>query len=388
MQEDRSAESATPEHRKLLKTSVPGVFRRGSRYVAITRHKGKRVKSYHRTMTEAKEAKAARDSGQRPTSREPFERYAERWLDQYDGRNAGGLAPSTRESYAYMMRAFVIPFFRGTKLGDVDRPQVKRFIAHLSTVEPKRAPAGVTRLSPATIRRIVAPLKALLSEAYEDGVVTTDAARVRVVVRDREGRQVKKEVTTMTPEQVAAVLAEIPEGDRVLFLFLARTGVRIGEALGAKWGDLVMADDGPVLQIKRQMYKGVLHERTKTEAGARSVGIKPSLMRDLMRHRDSSSYSADTEPIFATATGQHADAHNVRSRVLRPAATRAGLPWITPHVFRHSLARTMRENGYTDDQIARVLGHSDPNFTRKTYGRTRDVVRLDDLDDALIVAAE
>jgi len=64
MPEQRSeAGSRTPEHRQLIKTDVPGVYRRGSRYVAITRHKGKRVKTYHRTKTEAKAAKAGRDAG-------------------------------------------------------------------------------------------------------------------------------------------------------------------------------------------------------------------------------------------------------------------------------------------------------------------------------------
>src|SRR5213592_1861074 len=93
------SESRTPPQRRLLKTDVPGVYRRGNRYVAITQFRGKRIKSYHRTKAEARRAKAQRTAGARPTSREPFERYAERWLVEYRGRTARGLSDSTRAAY-------------------------------------------------------------------------------------------------------------------------------------------------------------------------------------------------------------------------------------------------------------------------------------------------
>src|SRR5256885_16956405 len=65
------SESRTPPQRRLLKTDVPGVYRRGDRYVAITQYRGKRVKSYHRTKAEARRAKAhvRRARGRRGVSR-------------------------------------------------------------------------------------------------------------------------------------------------------------------------------------------------------------------------------------------------------------------------------------------------------------------------------
>src|SRR3954451_10944584 len=71
-------EPRTPPQRRLLKTDVRGIYKRGTRYVAITQFRGKRVKTYHRTKAEARRAKAERTAGARPTSRELFERYAER----------------------------------------------------------------------------------------------------------------------------------------------------------------------------------------------------------------------------------------------------------------------------------------------------------------------
>ena len=89
-------------------------------------------------------------------------------------------------------------------------------------------------LAPAdTIRWIMAPLKAMLADAYENGLVTVDASRVRVVVSDRgRARTLKPASKRLAGEQTTAILAAIPERYRLLFLLLACTGLRISEALG------------------------------------------------------------------------------------------------------------------------------------------------------------
>ena len=74
-------------------------------------------------------------------------------------------------------------------------------------------------------------------------------------------------------------------------------------------------------------------------------------------------------------------------RRLRPAAKRAGVPWATPHVFRHSLATELRDAGYDAAVISKVLGHTDEGFTRRVYIHTRDAPRFDDLDNTVTIEA-
>ena len=65
---------------------------------------------------------------------------------------------------------------------------------------------------------------------------------------------------------------------------------------------------------------------------------------------------------------------------LRPAARAAGVPWLTPHVLRHSPASEMVHRGYDISAIAKVLGHRSEAFTRRVYVHPRETPRFDELD--------
>ena len=55
----------------------------------------------------------------------------------------------------------------------------------------------------------------------------------------------------------------------------------------------------------------------------------------------------------------------------------AGVPWMSFHSLRHSFATHLAAQGYAATSIARVLGHSDSNFTQRTYIHQTDTVRFD-----------
>jgi integrase len=63
--------------------------------------------------------------------------------------------------------------------------------------------------------------------------------------------------------------------------------------------------------------------------------------------------------------------HKVASvkKGLRGAGKRSGLPWVTAHVFRHSAATWLAEDGRSMPEIAQFLGHSDSRLTERVYAR-------------------
>jgi integrase len=316
------------------------VFARGPSYVVTWRDRGKLRSRAFRTLTEAKRFKAQADAGDtRPDSRTPFSTYAAQWTETHNGRSAKAITDATRDSYRDAITRLAVPFFGSTRMEHVDPPLVREYIAHLAA----------KGMAPDTVRRHYAPVRALLATAYDDGLLQRNpAAGVRVIVRDTRPAVPKR----LTPEQTQALLAAMPAEHAELAYFLAATGVRISEALGARWADLGAAPSGqPVLRVAR--------DTTKTDAGERTIPLTPETARLLTRRRSDATYAADGDPIFPTEIGTPMDDHNYRQRVFNPARKAAGLPWATPHKLRHGLASLMAERGYSPAQIAAQLGHAD-----------------------------
>ncbi|MDP9399378.1 MAG: tyrosine-type recombinase/integrase [Actinomycetota bacterium] len=350
----------------------PGIARRGERYIVRTPKMPGRPSSF-RLLTEAVREQGKRRSGAAsPMSSERFDEYARRWVESFQGRTSRGISPTTRADYRDALERFAIPFFGRRPLSKVTPPDVRGFVYEL---------AEKHGLAPASVRKYLAPVRAMFAELVEDGKLPTNPASVRVIgQRERTPRQPK----VLSPEQTQALLAEAPEAVGDLFYLLALTGLRISEALGLQWHDMDRDGDGqPVLHVRRQFYRGALREETKGGED-RVVPLQAALARRLLRRRANSGYPRPSDPIFATVRGTHLDAHNVRKR-LRPAAERAGVPWATPHVLRHSIASLLYERGWTDVQVAALLGHKDANFTRRTYIRPVDRGDLSVLDGVLVL---
>jgi integrase len=341
----------------------PGIYRKGPRYLVQWRHKGRQRARSFRTLTEASRFKGQIVSGDtRPTSREPFRGYAERWLDTYSGRTSRGLSDATRAHYRDAVTRFAIPYFGTARMDEIDPPMVRDFIDHLAALG----------LAAASVRRYLAPVRPMLATAYEDGLIRSNpASGVRAVIGDQRVRRRRY----LTAEETRSLLAEMPVDHADLAYVLAATGLRISEALAMRWGDI--AQDGrsrPVLVVPK----------SKTPSGERVVPLSPQTVHRLVRRRASSQLAADTDAVFPTEIGTPIDAHNYRHRVFKPAARRAGVPWATPHALRHGLASLMAEHGYSPAQIAAHLGHADGGvLALRTYIHPDPIDAADFIDDAL-----
>jgi integrase len=340
------------------KTRTPGIYKRGNRYVVVWRHRGKQHKSFHRTYEEAREAKGQRDAGdRRPSSREAFEDYARRWLDTYRGRTSRGLSERTRATYRREMERRAIPYFRGRRLDEVEPPDVRAFIGHLED-------AG---LRPASVRAILAPVKAMYATAVEDGTVRANPTRsVRVGV-GREAAEPGREVRAMTRAELTALLSHVPERWRLLFELLAHSGLRISEAAGLTWANVEFGGS-PRLLVRRQDCRGEVGP-LKSEHSRRDIPLSPGMARRLWAARGS---RGESERVFTSPQGQPLAYGNLRRRVLVPAAEVAGLPWVTFHVFRHTCASQLCEAARDVKQVSEWLGHADAGFTLKVYVHLMD----------------
>jgi integrase len=69
--------------------------------------------------------------------------------------------------------------------------------------------------------------------------------------------------------RLGRLLAAIPQEWQLFFELLARTGLRISEALGLRWSDVKFGDQ-PRLEVRRQVCRGV-ERALKTKNARRDI---------------------------------------------------------------------------------------------------------------------
>jgi integrase len=116
----------------------------------------------------------------------------------------------------------------------------------LVEIEPRDVKAYATEVAkrgvkPNTVRLQLAPVKALLATAVEEGLIRSNpSAGLRLVtnghaaVEDAEPEKAK----ALTEDELRALLAAVPDESRLLLTLLAQAGLRISEALPLRWGDI------------------------------------------------------------------------------------------------------------------------------------------------------
>jgi integrase len=370
--EGKRATSARKD--RLVRTSVPGVYKRGGRYCVRYRVRGEERKRYVGTFEEARRLKASITTAiAQGTYRElaptPFKEYAAEWIGSYAGRTTTGLRDSTRDSYRPSVRA-AIAYFGGRCLADIEPRDCRGFVAWLQ--DPRKQKRA---LSSATVRKHLAVLKLLLATAVEDGLLRHSPAAHTRVPRPAEATLEPTRARTLDRQQLAAVLDALDPGWRLFFALLAVTGLRIGEALELRWRDVEFG--AKRLRVRRQVAKDGTVSPPKTRTGMREVPLSTSVCQRLWRLR-----GAPDALLFTSPRGLHVDRRWLRRYVLDPATQEAGVPWVTFHTFRHTCASLLFAAGKTPKQVQMWLGHADPAFTLRVYVHLMDDGLGDALDEA------
>ena len=349
---------------KLTKTPTPGIYRRhvkgcgggrcGCSYVVVWRHRGKQETETFRTFVEAREAKGNRDAGDsRPTSRIILGDYFEEWIETYSGRTSRGLAERSRELYRRSAKDYCLKRWGTWKLADVEPTDVRQLYGEL-----RRKGASTSAL-----RQLRSTLSAMFSTAVEDGLLRSNPVRGVRIPAPTKVEVDDDQAKALTRQELRLFLAALPDDDwRLFFEFLTHTGLRISEAVGLCWEHLDLGERPRVL-VREQFYEGK-RSRLKSKSGKRDVPLSPGMAERLRTRRASHREAA---PVFATAAGTELNRSNVASRILKPAAKAARVPWTSFHSFRHTCASMLFDEGRNVKQVAEWLGHADPAFTLRTY---------------------
>jgi integrase len=364
----------------MVKTSEPGIYTRGSKYVVVYYANGRQKKESAPNLKAAirlkKKREVAVDEGKYvEQSRVSLADFAAEWIERYHGKPGHDFSESTRRDYRRDIQ-FALRFFGPKKqIGQITPHEIQRFVDWLNDPKEQGKQFAVS-----TIKCKVAPLASLLGTAFREQVIASNPA-VRVnypgnVAKpvsltegdvEGEGDEVAK---AMTAEQLAAFLNIVRPDHRLMFAFLVATGLRIGELSALQWRHLELDGATPRVNVLRQFYKGKVSKPKRNSQ--RKVPLTFAMADALRQHKAETRFSGDLDLVFGSATGGVLNQSNVFSRVLKPAAAEAGAEWAGFHTFRHTCASLMMENERSIVTISRWLGHSSPDFTLRTYVHLMD----------------
>jgi integrase len=280
---------------------------------------------------------------------------AEKWFSELEGKS-----PSTVQAYRDRLDRQVLPALGNVRVREISVGLVDR---HLAAVRASHGPA-LAKMTKSVISGIC-------TLACRHDAMNSNPCRD--VARIPSGP--RRAPRSLTVEEVKALRAWLSDDARArerdlpeLVAFMVATGLRIGEACAVSWPDVdldagTVTVRGTVLRVKAQ---GLVVSRPKSAAGERVLEL-PSWCVALLQRRGPSS-----GPVFpAPRSHKLRDPNNTR-RDLREAFIAMGMPGLTSHAFRKTVATLMDEAGLSARSAADQLGHSKPSVTQDVYyGRKR-----------------
>jgi integrase len=194
------------------------------------------------------------------------------------------------------------------------------------------------------------------------------------------------------------LLAAVAESDvceqkdlRDPVVLLAATDLRRGELLALRWEDVdldnrVLTVAGSIVRLKGQ---GLVRQDSTKGGGARSVPLPQFAVDALHRRKSEHTRPNNSEVIFASSTGTMRDPDNFGEQ-WREVRESLGLPDVSSHSFRKTVATLIDDSGLSARIGADQLGHARPSMTQDVY-MSRDVVHTevaDALDKAVGTSVE
>jgi integrase len=320
-----------------------------------------------------------------------FKDYAENWLSSYADLQC---KPSTAYSYAQLLRLHVTPRFGERRLTEITRDEVKLFLSDLSRATRMVNEIAVPRFSKNTLRLVVCTLRAVMNAALEDGVIEVNpASKVGRFTKSEKATREAGAMSRAETEQFLTSVKEFSPDLYPLFLMALRAGLRKGELIAVKWGDVQFGssedDSNRYLWVQRNFVHGKFTSPKSKKS--RRVDLSRGLRRVLIELRDTRLLAAMMEGkasiaddlIFPSKAGTVLDPNNLVHYHFLPCLEHAGLRRFRFHDLRHTFGSLLIQDGASLAYVKEQMGHSSIQITVDTYGHLipgADINWIDGLD--------
>jgi len=305
-----------------------------------------------------------------------FKRYAETW--QITTLPAT-CKKSTAEDYERILKNHILPIFGEISVAEITRSMVKQLLF-------KKVAKGY---SPSTVTHIKNAISGVLNLAIDDETISINPAHKLGKIFKTQDRKLKTD--PLTRQEVKILLDTLKQHYQwyhPIALTFARTGLRLGEALGLQWGDIDL--NGGFLMVRRNISRNRIE--TPKSGKIRRVDMSKQLSFNLkqLKHdrkieRLKRGWEKVSEWVFLNQDGERLESWRFQ-RVFNAALDKAELRKVRVHDLRHAYASALIQDGESLAYVRDQLGHHSIKLTVDVYGHlvpgaNREAVdKLDDPD--------
>jgi integrase len=293
---------------------------------------------------------------QRPIPK--FGEYSKKWFGGYVSR----LRESTQDEYRSILDNHVLPEFEHMSIDDITRGNVRDFLL-------VKFNGGLSKRRTLMLKDV---LSGVFNYAIDDELVAanpTAGISKRLFPKDSSKAKPVTEQNVFTETEIEKLLAVCRSSYRefyLLILIAARTGMRMGEILALRWGDVDFKNG--LIWVKRSYRRGRITppKNGKTRKVDMSAQLAETLKAELPK---------DADELIVNQDGYFYDQNYIR-RVWARMLKSAKLRFRKFHSLRHSYASILLSKGAQLLYVSRQLGHSNISITADIYTHW-----LDDADN-------
>jgi integrase len=344
-------------------------------------------------LSKAQNLQVVVSKSQMPTVAE----FADAWLESQ------ALAPSTLSGYSKILRNHINPNIGNRKLNTVTSMELATLYKKLLVSGRKDGLDYGGALSPNTINKIHIVIGSIFEAALDEGLIASNPARKRRIVKAPTTTQIRasqEEIEVWNATEIAFFLNwdENVYKDELyeLWYLIAFTGMRRGEAVALKWGDIDLSNR--TISIRRAADPVLARQTKLTKTGkARPVSIPFGVIQVLKRQKDKrrSISPALVQPdafVFGLPNGDLRSPNDITARWTRavgkaqaysktlPHMADKSLPSLTLKGLRHTHATMLMKNGINPKIVQERLGHSTINTTMNIYSHVTPTMQQDAVD--------
>ena len=213
--------------------------------------------------------------------------------------------------------------------------------------------------SKTTLSRKISAIRTFYRFLYRERVV--DSNPVAGLHSPKKSKNLPKFLTSTEIEQILNnIKIETPAGyrNRTILELLYATGMRVSELAGLNFGNLNLNENEITVFGKGAKERIVLvSDRAKDFLKRYIETVRPMISECPVETNEDS-------PVFINKTGYRLQTQSVRAAI-KEIVDKIQLPKVvTPHVFRHSFATKLLENGADLRVVQELLGHASISNTQ------------------------